>query len=272
MHGLIRSHPSIQHDRQRLIVVVGSGPSSPPVDSGTARRSMPASRHQHQHQHQRLSTLATAAAATAAALLLLAPVSSAAHMYAPRRQGPAFAGSWLRAPHSAAARSSRSTLAAAAASATAHARRRPSSLGFLSAVTMLATPRGGWATTSTGGGIPTAPAATAGFCPAPLSTSATSSQTCLAASATSSAAASGATTVAAPVSATAKKTLQPKYRLSYRQPDYWIRHTDLTFQIEADPVSVACVVAADCFCMDRSVTTESLSLPSLGMDQSISDD
>jgi len=36
-------------------------------------------------------------------------------------------------------------------------------------------------------------------------------------------------------SPTEKKKLQPKYRSSYRQPDYWIKHTELLFEIVADP-------------------------------------
>jgi hypothetical protein len=211
----------------------------------TARRpvrhshSMPACRRSCRHPGLLLVVIALGAAAALTA-------TSAFAMYAPRRQGAAFTASagnaWLRptsrsTSSSASGRSrSSSTLAASASASAAHARRRPSSLGFLSAVTMLAAPRGGWATTSSTGNIPTtgaaaaANAAGAGFCPAPFSTT-SSPQTCLAASASNT-----ATATAAPTSATAKKTLQPKYRLSYRPPDYWIRHTDLTFQIEPDPV------------------------------------
>lgn len=66
-------------------------------------------------------------------------------------------------------------------------------------------------------------------------------QTCLAAHAPGGA--DGVSVAPAPTSAsleavsspTEKKTLQPKYRSSYRQPDYWIRHTDLLFQIVPDP-------------------------------------
>lgn len=177
---------------------------------------MPASRS---HQLPLLLLLAAACAAGAAA---------AATMYAPRsRSGAAaFASSWLRRPTT-----TRSTLAATAARHSSTAARRPSSLGFLSAMTMLAAPRGGWATAA-----PTIPTTGtgAGFCPAapaaPFS-STSNSNTCL-----NAASPSNTAVVAPPTDAAAKKKLQPKYRLSYRAPDYWIRHTDLTFQIEADPV------------------------------------
>lgn len=158
-------------------------------------------------------------------LLATAAAASAAMYHTPRRAAFAAAAGassstkgWLRNP-------AQRTFA----SRFQQQSRRPSSLGFLSAVTMLAAPRGGWATTS----IPTTgtAAAAAGFCPAPFSTaSGAPPQTCMAASASSTAVA------APPTDASAKKKLQPKYRLSYRPPDYWIRHTDLTFQIEADPV------------------------------------
>ena len=172
---------------------------------------------------------------TTTALLLLACTTAAATMYHTPRRTTAFAASsatkgWLRNSNS----NPRQRTLASQAAAGRYQSRRPSSLGFLSAVTMLAAPRGGWATSTS---LPTtgaAAAATAGFCPAPFSTTATAGgqpQTCMAASASS-------TVAAPPTDASAKKKLQPKYRLSYRQPDYWIRHTDLTFQIEADPVGV----------------------------------
>lgn len=189
-----------------------------------------------QRRHPILLVITT----TTALLLLACTTAAATMMYHTPRRTTAFAASgatkgWLRNSNSNSNPRQRARTLASQAAAGRFQSRRPSSLGFLSAVTMLAAPRGGWATTSTS--LPTtgaaAAAATAGFCPAPFSTTATAGggqpQTCMAASASS-------TVAAPPTDASAKKKLQPKYRLSYRQPDYWIRHTDMTFQIEADPV------------------------------------
>ncbi len=121
--------------------------------------------------------------------------------------------------------------------------RRPSSLGFLSTALLVGSSRYGVAATNTAG--------TSGFCSNAANASPVHpilpSQTCLAAAASSGDSSSSSSSVAPPPAPSAaslqavsspngeKKKLQPKYRASYRQPDYWIRHTDLLFQIVPDP-------------------------------------
>lgn len=123
---------------------------------------------------------------------------------------------------------------ASTTSASSSVGRRPS-LGLLSAAFLVGSSRCGVGATNP----------TSGFCSSAANTHPlppfAPTQTCLAAHPAGSG--DGASVAPAPTaeslkavsSPTEKKKLQPKYRSSYRQPDYWIKHTELLFEIVADP-------------------------------------
>jgi hypothetical protein len=95
-------------------------------------------------------------------------------------------------------------------------------------------------------------------------------QTCPAAAATPAADTGEGGTVA--VVTKAKKKLLPKFRSSYKQPDFWIRSTDLLFEVVPDPKDPAATATyvTSTLQIERNSHKQHASPPNLELDGEVS--